>query len=408
MEDRIFEELGKAKANIRRIYTDKFSGKLTAQEIEFIIDSFDAIIFEMVKLMKKGKTVHETFFSNIILRSPDAIMGFYNESEIFVWNEGAEKLFGWKKEEVIGKDFEILIPEYLKAKGEKEYIIREAKEKGFISNYETQRITKSGELKDVSITRFPILDDKKETIGNVGIIRDLTTQKNLERELKEKEKLAIIGEVVSTIAHNLSNPLNIISGNADYLLMDKTERAEGYEELKVIIAETTRITKSIRQILNFSKPVNLTKEKTNINNLINEVTERVRFIINDKKINFESDFKTDINEIPIDREQMQDVLLNILNNSIQAIHSEGYIKIKTNVENGKLKIIISDNGGGIKESDLHNIFKPFFSTKEYGKGTGLGLSFAERVIKEHRGTIKAESEYRKGTTFTILLPISTD
>lgn len=399
-------EAGKFKAMLFEGIKRKFGGKLTDEEINDILNSLDSYISEIMKMMRQGKSAHEKFFSDIILKSLDAIIGFRNDCEIFIWNEGAERIFGYKKEEVIGKDFEFLIPENIRKKGEKDFLINRVKEVGFISDYKTQRITKSGEIKEVSISRFPIYDESHVCIGNVGIIRDITNEIKLEKELREKENLALIGEVVSSIAHNLSNPLNIISGNADYLLIDKKESDEGYEELKVIIEETTRITKSIRQLLNFSKPVTLMREPVNINDILTEIMEKSVFISGNKEIEFKKNLNKKLPEISADRDLIRDVLLNIINNSIQAVASKGTITIKTSEEENQINIEITDTGAGISKENLEKIFKPFFSTKGYGKGTGLGLSFAERVIKEHKGKIKVTSKPGKGTTFKIHIPIT--
>lgn len=399
-------EAGRFKAMLFESFKRKFGGKLTDEELNDILKSVEAYISEMVKMMRQGKTAHEKFFSDIILKSLDAIIGFRNDSEIFIWNEGAEKLFGYTKEEVLGKDFEFLIPDNVKKKGEKDFLINRVKEVGFISEYKTQRITKSGEIKEVSISRFPIFDEKHECIGNVGIIRDITNEMKLEKELREKENLALIGEVVSSIAHNLSNPLNIISGNADYLLLEKKETDEGYEELKVILEETTRITKSIRQLLNFSKPVTLTREPVNINEIMEEIIEKAKFISGNKEIDFKKNLNRKLPEISADKDLIRDVFFNIINNSIQALASKGIISIKTSFDDNFIITELSDTGTGISKDNLEKIFKPFFSTKGYGKGTGLGLSFAERVIKEHKGKIEVNSILSKGTAFKIFLPIS--
>lgn len=123
-------------------------------------------------------------------------------------------------------------------------------------------LKKNGEIINVSISRFAIYDEnKKETIGSVGILRDITTVKKLQKELREKENLALIGEVVSSIAHSLSNPLNIISGNADYLLLNKKSGESEYDELRTIVDEATRITKSLRGLLNFSRPLIVEKNQ---------------------------------------------------------------------------------------------------------------------------------------------------
>lgn len=398
-------EAGKFKSMLFESFKRKYGVKLTDEDINDILSSVEKYISEMVKMMRQGKSAHEKFFSDIILKSLDAIIGFRNDSEIFIWNEGAEKLFGYSKEEVLGRDFEFLIPPALKKKGEQDFLINRVKEVGFISDHKTQRITKSGEIKEVSISRFPIFNEKHECIGNVGIIRDITNEKKLEKELREKENLALIGEIVSSIAHNLSNPLNIISGNADYLLIDKKENDEGYEELKVIIDETTRITKSIRQLLNFSKPVTLTREPININNILDEIIQNVKYMIGNKDINCKKYFTKNIPEINADKDLIKDVFLNIINNAVQAVSSRGIINVKTSL-NGKFIITeITDTGAGIPQENLEKIFKPFFSTKGYGKGTGLGLSFADRVIREHHGKIEVSSKPGKGTTFRLFLPL---
>ena len=243
-------------------------------------------------------------------------------------------------------------------------------------------------------------------IGSVGIVRDITKVKQLEKELKEKETLALIGEVVSGIAHSLSNPLNIISGNADYLLLDKSEKDKEYEELKTIIDEATKITKSIRHLLNFSRPLKINKQPNDIHELINNVIKNSKFITGEKKITYKKNFDKKLDKFNFDYTQIEEVISNIITNAIQAIQHSGEIKIKTQKEESKAIIEITDSGPGIPKENLERIFLPFFSSKEYGKGTGLGLSIARKVIKEHNGDIKVKSITGKGTTFIISLPLA--
>lgn len=404
MEQMIFEEFSKYKKTLKNELLEKYKNKLKEAEVDDILNSLNSIIYQMVELLKEGKSAHEKFFSDIILNSVDAIIGINEEGKIFLWNKGAENLLGYKKEEILGKGFKHLIPKHLLEKGEYEFIIKEVKEKGFIRNYLTERITKSGEIVNVVLTRFSIFDENRKFLGTVGILRDVTNEIKLEKELREKENLALIGEVVSSIAHNLSNPLNIISGNAEYLLLDRKEGDEGYEELKIIIEETRRITKAIRQILNFSKPIFLTLEEANINEIIREIITKIDFISHQKKINLKLNLTKNIPTLKIDKSLFRDVLLNILNNAIYAVSDNGNITISTSTKDNKIIIKISDNGCGIKKEILPKIFKPFFTTKLHGSGTGLGLSFAHRIVKMHNGTIEVESEYGKGSTFRIILP----
>ena len=405
MEHRVISEFEKSKRELGKSFNKKFKGKLKKADIDFILKSFDSCIFGMIQLMKEGKSTHEKFFSDIILHSIDAIIGVDNDFKIFLWNKGAENIYGYKTEEVMGKDFSILIPDDLFAKGEKEFLINEVNKKGYLANYETVRVAKNGVLKHVSISRFAVYNEKKELMGSVGIVRNITEETKLKKELREKENLALIGEVVSSIAHNLSNPLNIISGNADYLLLDKKEDEETYEELKVILDETTRITRSIRQLLNFSRPMKLMKEPCSINEIINTVVSQIDYLKENKKIQIIKTLTSRLPKIKVDKEQIKDVISNIINNSVQAIFKSGKIDIKSYRKDNFIAVEISDNGDGIASENLDKIFKPFFSTKGYGKGTGLGLAFTKRVIGEHEGEIEVSSKEEKGTTFKILLPI---
>lgn len=404
MESMVTSELKKQEEFLRNSFREKYN--LPETEIDNIISDIEKVINQVVNLVKEGKSAHEKFFSDIILNSIDAIIGFDNDHKIFLWNKGAENIFGYSKAEITGKDFSLLIPDYLMVKGEKEYLIREVEEKGFLANHETERITKSGEIRNVSISRFAISNEEHNNIGSVGIIRDITQLKKLEKELREKENLALIGEVVSSIAHSLSNPLNIISGNADFLLLDRKETDKDYEELKIILDETTRITKSIRHLLNFSRPMHTEKKKNNINEIILKVISGFKFIPDHKDIKIKKTLQKDLPSFSFDSSQIEEIISNIITNAIQAIPKTGTINISSLGEDNKVIVEISDNGNGIAKENLSKVFMPFYSSKEYGKGTGLGLAIAKRVIGEHNGEILVESKVGKGTKFRLVFPVS--
>ncbi|HMQ69583.1 MAG TPA: ATP-binding protein [Ignavibacteria bacterium] len=404
MEDMVTSALRKQEDYLRKTFSEKY--KIPESEIDKILIEVESVINQMVVLVKEGKSAHEKFFSYIILNSIDAIIGFDNDQKIFLWNKGAENIFGYKKSEITGKDFSILVPEDLIKKGEVDFLVNEVKTKGFLANHETERITKDGNRINVSITRFVVSNEEEEMIGSVGIVRDITVIKNLEKELREKEKLALIGEVVSSIAHNLSNPLNIISGNADYLLLDKKVDDPEYEELKTILDEATRITKSIRHLLNFSRPLHTEKNQNDINELLHSVATGYRHLNLNKEIKFKKNLHKDIPLFKFDRFQLEDVFSNLINNAVQAIPQKGEIKINSSYENNNVIVEISDNGSGIVKENLENIFLPFYSSKDYGKGTGLGLAIAKRIVNEHKGEILVESKVGKGTKFTLVFPVN--
>lgn len=404
MEQRVTSEFEKYIAELQDSLKDRFGNRFSDDDLNFLTDKLNSILQQLIQLMREGKSAHERFFADIILNSVDAIIGLDRDFRVFLWNKGAENIFGYAREEITGKDFSILIPEYRLRQGEKEFLINEVRAKGFLANYETERVTKNGELKYVSVTRFEVKDEKGEEIGSVGIVRDITEVKKLEKELREKENLALIGEVVSSIAHSLSNPLNIISGNADYLLLEKKEGDTEYEELKTILDEATRITRSIRHLLNFSRPLKTVKEKNDINGVVDEAVANAKFIRGAKKITFKK-ILGEVPQFPFDKPQISEVISNLVTNAVQAIPSNGEIKIRTSVNSSNVFIEVSDTGTGIEKEHLEKIFQPFYSSKEYGKGTGLGLSIARRIVKEHGGDIGVKSLVGKGTTFTITLPL---
>ena len=287
-------------------------------------------------------------------------------------------------------------------KGEKEFLIKEVNEKGFLANHESERITKSGETKFVSISRFAVHDEQNQMIGSVGIIRDMTLVRKLQQELRERENLALIGEVVSSVAHSLSNPLNIISGNADYLLLNKKEGDEEHEELEAILNEATRITKSIRHLLNFSRPLKSNKKLNDVNEILTKISEDVKHMSGKKDIKIKKDLEKNLKPVEFDQAQIEEALANIVTNAIQAIPKTGTVNISTISEDNKIIVEISDNGNGIAKENLSKIFMPFYSSKEYGKGTGLGLSIAKRMINEHNGEILVESKVGKGTKLSLI------
>ena len=402
MEKMVTKELDVYFSEIKKVLK-RYS--IEENDEDKIMEILSESISKMIALMREGKSAHEKLFSDIILNSVDAIIGFDNNYKIFLWNKGAEDIFGYKLEEVTGKDFSILIPEYLINEGEKEFLIKVIAERSFLKNYETERITKRGEIITVSISRFAIFNTKREIIGSVGIVRDITKEKQLEKELREKENLALVGQVVSSIAHSLANPLNLISGNTEYLLMNKKTGEKDFDELKNIMEETNSISELIRSILDFSRPLELKKEKLDISELLNEVLEKIKYSFEGKDINIDKQIHGSDFIILGDTFQLKDAFINLFINAIQSIKIKGNISIVLEKNEYEIKFSITDTGSGIPEKDLPNIFKPFYSTKDYGKGTGLGLAITNKVIKEHGGSISVRSRLEKGTTFTIQFPL---
>jgi len=225
----------------------------------------------------------------------------------------------------------------------------------------------------------------------------------LKYSLLQAEKHAVIGKLAAGISHNIKNPLATITSSA-FAIRRKLKKGK-LDEIEVLIDRIEKNSKHAEEIINrlldYAKPSFLNKEKINLKDLIKNSIDLVKPSIKGKKIEFIEE--TEDLEIIGDKNFLQQALVNILINSIEAIEEEGKIEIKAFRNGNKAVIKIKDNGKGIPEEIIENIFEPYFTTKP--SGTGLGLAIVHKIIMEHRGNIKINSEKDKGTEFIIELPL---
>lgn len=263
---------------------------------------------------------------------------------------------------------------------------------------------KDGREFPIWLTASIVRGSKGDPIAMVGIIRDITEQKEkekLEKQLLQADKLATVGQLAAGVAHEINNPLGNISLYAQ-ILMKKTKDMATKEKLTVISNEADRAAHIVKGLLDFARQSELRISQIDINTEIGKVLGILKPQLKDIRV------ETDLEPLPLipaDSGQMQQVLMNLLTNSIQAITENGEIMVNTKAEKNHVEISISDNGCGIPEENLDRIFDPFFTTKDQGKGTGLGLSISYGIIKRHNGSIQVKSKAGEGTTFKINLPV---
>lgn len=240
----------------------------------------------------------------------------------------------------------------------------------------------------------------------------------LNAHLIQTDKLAALGKMAAGVAHEINNPLGIISTKAGWMrdlleedeLKDSPNFKEFEECLDKIEEHVQRAGKITHNMLGFARSMEPVMEKVNINDVLTKTTEFLSHHAQINNISIRTDYNQSIPEIISDRSQLQQVFLNILNNAIDAIDKEGDVIITTHMEHDPRKerdnvvIDIKDTGGGIPDNLKNRIFDPFFTTKEKGKGTGLGLSISYRIIEKLGGNISVKSEKDKGSVFTIVLP----
>ena len=363
------------------------------------------------KLLEEKAKETTLYLKNILNDSADAILGITLENKIFLWNRGAEEIYGYKEEEVIGKHIDILIPEKLKKQNESEKIIKEALKKGFLKNYITERKRKDGKIIKVNITRTAIRDSEGRIFGFSAIVRDITEQEKIQQKLIQSERLSIVGRMASQVAHEIRNPLASISLNLELLEeeiedieLPNSKKSELTSLIKTINSEVSHINNITDDYLSFVRMPVLKKTKQDLNKVVEDIHNSLKNLLLTARIKFVH-HKNRLPKIPIDYNQTRRAILNIIKNAVEAIGNDGKIEVFSRIYREK-KIVclyIKDTGCGIPEDKLEKIFEPFFTTKVTGSGLGMHITY--QIMKEHGGEIRITSTEGKGTTVALCFPM---
>lgn len=381
-------------------------------EIGSLANSFNALLNSINSMMQQILDISveaasledvrqyaDRFFENI----PSAIITVDGAGNITTFNSIAYDITGIKKEDILGKNIQDI----------KNSCINSIFEL-MLHGIEGQIIYKKHIIKIKNIRGEDILVMVNTTIQKgannnlIGVIAafKLTEEiKQFEASVLRAKNLASLGALSAGMAHEIRNPLTSIKGYAQYLKSELKDNEELTSDISIIINEVDRLNGIIDRFLTFARPQQLKLSSASINKVCMDVIKLIDKEIKDNNIKVIESYE----EIPllnIDADQMEQVLLNIVINSIQAMSEDGEIRIKTNYnkKSNFAEIAIKDNGVGIAPEDFDNIFEPFFTTKE--KGTGLGLAICSRIIEEHKGFLEVSSKPGLGTEFTIKLPIN--
>ena len=347
------------------------------------------------------------FWANIIENSPDAIVAIRKGGEIIIFNRAAEKLLGYRKDEVIERMNITDIYPYGQAKAiMKDLRSAEYGGPGFLEKREFLLLDKNGWEIPVYISASILYDDENE-IGSVGIFTDLREKRELEKQLLRTEKLSSLGKLAAGIAHEINQPLTGVL-TFSHLLLKKFKDDEATRlDLEVIVRETTRIKKIVQGILDFGRETPMKKECQAVEEILDNTLE---IIIHQERffgINLIKKYGADIPPVMVDSSRMEQVFLNIIFNAQEAMGGSGTLTVQTRKTSDGVEVDLSDTGPGIPEEIQDKIFDPFFTTKDSteGLGMGLGLAVSYGIVKKHNGDIQVTSSPESGTTFTVRLPL---
>jgi PAS domain S-box-containing protein len=347
----------------------------------------------------------------IVESSDDAIASKDMNGIITSWNRSAERLFGYRAEEIIGRPVTVIIPPELHH--DEQMILSKIRQGERIDHFETIRVRKNGERVEVSLTISPVKDEDGNVIGAAKIARNITENNKMERALRTTEKLAAAGRMAATVAHEINNPLEAVT-NLVYLAkrdLGNSERVAEY--LEMASRELDRVAHITRQTLGFyrdtSSPVHLKITKA-LDDLLLLYEKRFE----SRNIKLERQYDGEI-EITALGGEVRQAFSNLITNAVDAMPGGGKLVLRVskshqwnNSRVPGVRITILDTGSGIDPRHWKNLFQPFFTTKE-DVGTGLGLWITKSIVEKHAGAIHVKSKTgpdAHGTVFSIFLPMS--
>jgi PAS domain S-box-containing protein len=344
---------------------------------------------------------------SIVQSAMDAIITIDEAQRIVLFNRAAEDMFLCKAEDVLHQSLGRFIPERFRKQhrvhienfGKSGVTSRKMGALGVISG-----LRSNGEEfpAEAAISQVGIADARFYTV----ILRDITQRKRLQEQLRRTERVAELGTLASGMAHEIGTPMNVILGRAEYL-MSRTTDETTRKGLQTIISQVERITKVMNQLLSFARRRAPERRAVALSGVIESGLEMFHERLARRRIEIETDCGDACLPVHADADQMSQVLINLLMNAIDAMPDGGQVRIRIRpVEPDVVEWTIMDTGSGMSSDVLEKVFDPFFTTKEFGAGTGLGLTVVKGIMDEHGGSISAESEPGKGTTFKMILPRS--
>jgi two-component system NtrC family sensor kinase len=330
------------------------------------------------------------------------------------FSSGGEKALGYSLQEVAGRPVRKLAVD----PSEFDRLAALAQEKGSAAHLEFPFRHKAGHTIYCDVSLIALTSAEGQTVGTVGIGRDVTQQKKLQEDLIRVDRLAEIGRTASGIAHEINNPIAVIgeiSGwigavAADAKGLNPEDREEIETAVEHIVKQVTRCRSITHQLLSFARDLGTSRASVDIHKLLEET---VSFLNPDLKYK-EIVVSLNLMEGPLmmdsDKQMLEQVLVNLLSNAVYAVEEkgqkEGRIEIATARVESMIEIRISDNSAGISEDNQKHMYDLFFTTKPPGKGTGLGLPICQNIIRKLGGSLSFETEPGEGTTFFIRLPVS--
>jgi two-component system sensor histidine kinase AtoS len=343
---------------------------------------------------------NEQFLAHILKDSADAIITVDPRGRIILWNKGAEAIFGYREEEIVGHSIQRLLP------AAREYELKQIEEQtrrlGAVNSRLAQWRTREGKAIQVILTSTAIRDSVGAYAGASFVVKDVTRQREMDDLVRQAEHFSAIGRLAAGLAHEIKNPLAGIQGAIE-VIKDRTSGQMEQDILSEVLGEVGRIDKIVRDLLNYAKP-----KKPELKPLLIEpIVRRVVGLLKEsggKGVRFVFEGKPEARAAKVsgDENFLEQVVMNLLLNALEAMNGAGTIRITFQADQDTAQVRIHDSGPGVPVAVQVKIFDPFFTTKQ--AGTGLGLAICQRIMHEHGGAITLDADVEKGAAFVLKLP----
>ena len=375
-------------------------------------------ITERKELEKKNQRL-----ATLVESSDDAFVGIDLNDTITAWNKGAEQLYGYTQEEMIGSSISLLIPSEFTGEvgGMREQVMQGWQ----VKRYETIRRRKDGSKINVAMALSAIRDSEGTIVGMALTASDITERKRaeaekarLEGQLQQAQKMESVGRLAGGVAHDFNNMLGVILGHAEIALEQVGPASPLHDSLEEIRKAAERSAALTRQLLAFARKQTVAPRVLDLNQTVEGMLTMLERLVGEN-VHLAWQPRADLWPVKVDPSQIDQLLANLCVNARDAIADVGKITIETGnytideaycadhvgfVPGDYVLLVFTDDGSGMDKETLSHLFEPFFTTKGMGKGTGLGLATVYGIVKQNNGFVNVYSEPGHGTRFTIYLP----
>ncbi len=345
----------------------------------------------------------QAFTGLLIARLPVGIIATDRKGRLTTWNRAAARILGIAAEEAMGRDPEAVLPGRLK-----DFFTRagDMRESGEDRGREAEvRICVNGSEVVLICYLIAIRDKEGNYMGQVLLLSDVTELKAMEKEMRQNERLAAVGRMAAGVAHEVRNPLSSVKGLA-LLLKDKFASTSRESEMaSLLVQEVERMNRTISELLSFARPGTLDLAPVSLDELLRQAVRLIEADTASDAIATTLAVEEGLPEIMADRDRLNQVFINIMLNAVQSMEQGGELRVAARTVAGgeAVEVTIGDTGCGMDPETMEQVFYPYFTTRE--GGTGIGLAISQKIVSDHGGTIRMESEPGRGTLVTIELPL---